>query len=126
MKNFKNLKIWQKSMEIVKDVYLFVADFPKQETYSLGNQLTRAAVSISSNIAEGSSRNSDKDYARFIEMALGSGFEVETQVLVALHLNLGKQVIGNKILILLDEQQKMLIRFLSVLRKGSKLTAQGS
>ena len=113
-------------MEIVKDVYLFVADFPKQETYSLGNQLTRAAVSISSNIAEGSSRNSDKDYARFIEMALGSGFEVETQVLVALHLNLGKQVIGNKILILLDEQQKMLIRFLSVLRKGSKLTAQGS
>lgn len=113
-------------MEIVTEVYHFVGEFPKQETYSLASQLSRAAVSISSNIAEGSSRNSDKDYARFIEMSLGSCFEAETQVLVALKLSFGRQVVGNKILSLLDEEQKMLIRFLSTLRSGSKLTAQGS
>ena len=126
MKNFKNLKVWQKSMEIVKQVYLFVMGFPKEEKFSLANQLTRAAISISSNIAEGSSRSSDKDYARFVEMSLGSCFEVETQVLVAISLGIGDQVTGNKLLMLLDEEQKMLIRFLNILRPGSKLKAQSS
>ncbi len=98
MKNFKNLKMWQKSMEIVKEVYQFVSDLPKEEKFNLANQLTRASISISSNIAEGSSRRSDKDYARFIEMSLGSCFEVETQVLVAISLRLGNQVTGNKLL----------------------------
>ena len=72
MKNFKELKIWQLGMKIVKEIYLFSNFLPEHEKYGLRSQITRAAVSIPTNIAEGSSRESDKDYKRFLEMALGS------------------------------------------------------
>lgn len=118
MKEFKKLKIWQYSMEIITDTYAFVIDFPGSEKYNLASQLTRAAISISSNIAEGSSRSSDRDYARFIEIALGSCFETETQVLVALNLHFGRQDIGNKLIAKLESLRRMLIKFLNSLRKS--------
>jgi four helix bundle protein len=82
MKNFKELRIWQLGMKIAKEIYLLSQELPDQERYGLISQITRAAVSVPSNIAEGSSRESDRDYKRFLEMALGSLFELETDLLV--------------------------------------------
>jgi len=70
-------------MELVDNVYTYAEAFPKTEKYGLSSQITRSAVSIPSNIAEGASRNSEKDFARFLEIALGSAFELETQLIIA-------------------------------------------
>ena len=70
-------------MELVDCVYTFVEAFPNSEKYGLSSQITRSAVSIPSNIAEGASRNSEKDFARFLEIGLGSAFELETQLIIA-------------------------------------------
>ncbi|MEO5946227.1 MAG: four helix bundle protein [Chitinophagaceae bacterium] len=78
MRNFKQLLIWQKGFQIAIKSYKAVSSFPKEEKYSISSQITRAAVSIPSNIAEGSSRSSMKDYNRFLEIPLGSTFELET------------------------------------------------
>lgn len=89
MKDFKKLNVWQKSMELVTSVYKISNNFPVEEKYGLTSQVTRCAVSIPSNIAEGSSRFSERDYFRFLEIALGSAFELETQLMIAENLNLG-------------------------------------
>ena len=117
MRNFKELKIWQKGFEIAIKAFKLVSTFPKDEKFGISSQITRAAVSISSNIAEGSSRTSEKDYKRFLEISLGSSFEVETQVLIATAVNFGEQEIRNKILSDIDEVQKMLISFMNKLNK---------
>ncbi len=78
MKNFKKLKIWQKGFKIDIETYKISKEFPVEEKYGLCSQVNRAAISISSKIAEGSSRRSQKDYFRFIEIALGSRFELES------------------------------------------------
>ena len=87
MRNFKELLIWKKGIEISVDIYKLTSTFPASEKFGLISQMTRCAVSIASNIAEGSSRTSDKDYNRFIEIALGSSFELETQVILAYRFN---------------------------------------
>ncbi|HAB28690.1 MAG TPA: four helix bundle protein, partial [Xanthomarina gelatinilytica] len=71
MKNFKNLDIWQRSMTMVKSVYVLTDTFPKTEVYGLTSQIRRAMISIPSNIAEGCGKNSTPDLARFLDMALG-------------------------------------------------------
>ena len=83
MHNYHNLQIWQNSMDVVQDIYEMVAMFPPTEKYGLSSQITRAAVSITSNIAEGAGRNSTKEFSHFIGIAIGSMFELETQVLIA-------------------------------------------
>jgi four helix bundle protein len=87
MHNYHELKIWQESRNLVKQVYLLTASFPKEEIYGLTSQIRRAAVSIPSNIAEGTGRNSDKEFLRYLEFALGSLFELETQIILACDLN---------------------------------------
>src|SRR6266849_2512165 len=83
MSNFEKLDVWQKAIDFVDLVYNETRGFPAEERFSLTNQLRRAAVSISSNIAEGSSRSSKGDFARFVEIATGSVFEVVSQAFVA-------------------------------------------
>jgi four helix bundle protein len=89
MRNFKQLKIWQKGFEIAVQSFKLTSSFPKEEKFGICSQITRAAVSIPSNVAEGSSRSSDKDYNRFLEISLGSSFELETQLLIAEASNYG-------------------------------------
>jgi len=115
MKNFKELKIWQKGMRIANDCYKLVAQFPNQEKFGLCTQITRSAVSIPSNIAEGSSRRSEKEYCRYIEISLGSAFELETQLLIAHELNYGDAALRSRILSDVWEEQKMLVKFMSSL-----------
>jgi four helix bundle protein len=83
MKNFKELKIWQKGFDITINSFMITRGFPAEQKFVLTSQITRAAISIPSNIAEGNSRTSDKDKNRFIEIALGSCFEMETQLLIS-------------------------------------------
>ena len=81
--NFKKLIVWQKAMDLVDEVYALQRAFPKTEVFGLGDQLRRAVVSIPSNIAEGSGRNSSKDVGHFLAIARGSVYEVVTQLNVA-------------------------------------------
>jgi len=117
MKNFKELKVWQKGFEIAVKSFTLTESFPKEEKFGLSIQITRAAVSIPSNIAEGSSRSSEKDYKRFLEIALGSGFELETQLLIAEAVNMGPKDIRETMLQAVDEEQKMLMAFIRRLEK---------
>ena len=83
MQHFKSLLVWQKSHELVQEVYRVSRDFPREELYGLTSQLRRAAVSIPSNIAEGCGRGTDGEFARFLNIAMGSAYEVEYQMLLA-------------------------------------------
>lgn len=87
MHNFRKLDIWKKGMELTSMTYRLTKGFPANEQYGLTNQMTRSAVSIPSNIAEGSSKSSDKEFNRYLEHSLGSAFELETQLLVAMQEN---------------------------------------
>jgi four helix bundle protein len=118
MLNFKRLKIWQKGFEIAVRAFQLTRDFPREEKFGLSSQITKAAVSIPSNIAEGSSRSSRKDYYRFLEIALGSTFEMETQMLIADAAGLGEPDLRTLLLSDLDEEQKMLISFMNKLGKS--------
>ncbi|WP_370003901.1 four helix bundle protein, partial [Winogradskyella sp.] len=80
--NYKNLKVWSLGIEIVDDVFKLTYSFPKEERFGLGSQINRCSVSIPSNIAEGSART-DKSFSHFIDIALGSSFELETQLIIA-------------------------------------------
>ncbi len=117
MRNFKELKIWQKGFMIAVDTFKLVSTFPKEEKYGISSQVTRSAVSIPSNIAEGSGRGSEKDYTRFIEISLGSSFELETQLLITDSINYGDKDLRRQILKDVDEKQKMLMSFITKLRK---------
>ena len=116
MRNFKELKIWQKGFQIAVNCFKFTVSFPKEEKYEIVSQINRVRVSIPSNIAEGSSRSSEKDYNRFIEIALGSTFELETQLLIAEATNFGDRDLCNQMKKDIDEEQKMLISFMSKLK----------
>ena len=84
--NYKNLKIWKLGLEITNDISDILLEFPKHERFDLSSQISRCSVSMPSNIAEGSSRT-DKSFRHFLDISLGSSFELGTQLLVAKHRN---------------------------------------
>lgn len=116
MRNFKQLLIWQKGFQIAVKSFDIVSSFPKEEKYAISSQITRAAVSIPSNIAEGSSRSSMKDYNRFLEISLGSSFELETQLLIAEAVDFGEKEKRDDLLKDIDEEQKMIMSFMSKIK----------
>lgn len=86
VRSYRDLLVWQKAMQLVTDVYVLTKSFPKEELYGLTQQIRRCAVSVPSNIAEGGSKRSTRDYVRFLNIAYGSLSELETQLLIALNL----------------------------------------
>ena len=86
IRNYKDLNIWKRSIELVKNIYEVSNSFPKEELYVLTSQLRRTAISIPSNIAEGFSRFHNKEYRQFLYIALGSCAELETQIIIANYL----------------------------------------
>jgi len=82
-KSFRDLKVWHLSMDLTMLVYALTSEFPKHEVYGLSSQMRRAAVSISSNLAEGSARSTRKDFRQFVVIARGSNFELQTQLMIA-------------------------------------------
>jgi len=116
MHQFKELEIWKRSRLFCSDIYLITSKFPSDEKFGLTNQLRRASVSIPSYIAEGSSRNSNKDFSRFLEIAIGSAYEVETQILISNDLGLINSKDLDKLTNELNEIIKMISRFRAVLK----------
>ena len=116
MHKFKELEIWKKSRLYCSKIYSETAIFPLEEKFGLTNQLRRASVSIASNIAEGSSRSSNKDFSRFLEIAVGSAYEVETQLLIASDLGFVNNEESEKIAGELNEIVKMISRFRTTLK----------
>ncbi|HCX99049.1 MAG TPA: four helix bundle protein [Bacteroidales bacterium] len=83
MKTHKDLDVWKKAIELVASIYKTTSSFPKEELYGLTSQIRRTAVSIPSNIAEGAARNHNKEFIQFLYIALGSGSELETQLIIS-------------------------------------------
>lgn len=86
IKSYRDLKIWQKGIELVKQVYALTLKFPPHEKYALADQLRRSAVSVPSNIAEGQARQHTGEFRQFLYMAIGSAAEVDTQIVIAFEL----------------------------------------
>lgn len=116
MHRFKELEIWKRSRLFCSQIYALTSKFPESEKFGLTNQLRRASVSIPSNIAEGSSRNSNKDFAQFLQIALGSSYETETQLLIAQDLNFINDSESEKNISELQEIIKMVSKFKSTLK----------
>lgn len=114
--NFKKLKVWMKAMELCDDIFKITSTYPKSELYALTSQMNRSAISVPSNIAEGSSRSSTKEFKRYLEISLGSLFELQTQILLSGY----KQFTNSKELEIIEEKteelKKMLISFMNSLK----------
>jgi four helix bundle protein len=111
MHNLKELKIWNKAIDLTVDVYKATANFPSEEKYGLTSQARRSAVSIPSNIAEGAGRNSNKDFNNFLGIANGSSYELQTQLVISNKLSLLNNDTLDDLLKQIDEVQKMTFAF---------------
>lgn len=110
---YKDLIVWQKGIELVKEIYKITGTFPQNEIYGLVSQMRRSAVSIPSNIAEGRQRGTKKDYCQFLRIAQGSVAELETQIIISKEMFI--KVDYSKSISLLNEIQKMLAVLISKL-----------
>jgi len=108
MHNFKELKVWQKARKLVKDVYLTISLFPEEEKFGIISQIRRASVSIPANIAEGAGRNTNNDFGRFLDIANGSCFELETLLILAVDLDYLSKSKYDTIYNDIEEIQKMI------------------
>ncbi len=86
MNRYKNLEIWKDAIKLAKAIHLLTDNLPKEETYGLKSQMRRAAVSVASNIAEGAGRNNNGEFNQFLGIAIGSAFEVDTQMTIGVEL----------------------------------------
>jgi len=120
MRNYRELQVWQKAMEVGVATYELTKHLPSQEKFGLVSQMNRAAVSISSNVAEGGSRSTNKDFARFLEIALGSTYELESQVVLCERIGLVKSDDPKKLLELINEEQRILTVFIQKLKPNVK------
>lgn len=116
--SYEKLRIWQESMLLAKNIYAYTSNFPKEERYDLTSQMRRAAISIPSNIAEGSQRNTDKDFGHFISIAKGSLAELRTQVCLSRDLGYAPKEKASVVLGHAEDINKMLYSFLHKLKNG--------
>lgn len=120
MRNFRSLNIWKEGIEIVKKIYKLAELLPAEEKFGLKSQICRAAISIPSNIAEGCSRNSEIEFKRFLEIAIGSSFELETQLIIIDELEFVTKEHLNPILELLNNVQKMSNSLINKIKANTK------
>ena len=109
--NFKNLKVWQKAVELAVLVYEVTKSFPTEEKFGITSQMRRSSVSTSSNIAEGSARNSSKAFCNCLDISLGESFELETQLIIAFRTGILPEEKFNLLSLEISELQKMVIGF---------------
>jgi four helix bundle protein len=108
VRSFKDLVVWQKSIDLIDEIYRLTREFPKSETYGLSSQFQRAGVSIAANIAEGNGRSSTKEYIHYLSFSLGSLAEVETYLVVSVRLGYVQPAVVAKLESKCDEIGKML------------------
>ena len=116
-KTHKDLDVWKKSIDLVSEIYEITKSFPKEEIYGITNQMRRAAVSIPSNISEGATRMHNKEYLQFLNIALGSTSELETQLIISNNINYINTDQMNSILDKLNNIRKMIIGLKKSLNK---------
>ena len=116
MHRFKDLEIWKLSREFSSEIYVATSIFPDNEKFGLVNQLRRASISVPSNIAEGCSRSSNNDFSRFLEIAIGSIYEIETQLLISFDLGYVNQSKLDELTNNLNQILKMISKFRSTLK----------
>ncbi len=117
MHNFKELKVWQKTIDFCVEIYKYTATFPTEEKFGLISQLRRSAVSISSNIAEGSSRTSDKEFFHFLSISIGSAYENETQLIISNKLKYVNDINFEDLTQKITEIQRMLNAFAETIKQ---------
>ena len=120
MKDFRELKVWDKAHQVTLAVYHATAKFPKDEMYGLKSQMRRSCASIPSNIAEGCGRSSDAELARFLHIAMGSACELEYQLLLARDLNFLNNSRCEELTDSITEVKRMLASLLKRLKAGSR------
>ncbi|MCY7411113.1 MAG: four helix bundle protein [Chitinophagales bacterium] len=109
LNRYRDLLVWQKAMEFTENVYRFTKKFPAEEKFGLTSQLNRSSVSIASNIAEGAGRDSKKEFSQFLSIAMGSCFEAETQILLAVRVGFAVSEETTALLGISNEIQKMIV-----------------
>ncbi len=117
VRTYKDLLIWQKGIDIVKEIYLLCQEIPNDELFGLQSQIKRSSISIPSNIAEGWGRNYTKNYIQFLKISRGSLFELETQLIIAKELDFISTDSYNRIQVLITEESKMLNAFIKSIDK---------
>lgn len=117
MHNFRNLKIWQKSIELTTEIYILTSKFPDKEKFGLISQINRCSVSIPSNIAEGSGRKSEKEFEHFLNIAISSSYELETQLTISKNINILNENEYIEIILKIEEIQKMIQGFKKTINK---------
>ena len=118
MHQFEKLIFWQKSIQLTKNIYLACTEISHEEKFGLISQIKRAAISIPSNIAEGAGREREKEFYHFLNIAYGSSYELQTQLIICERLNFISIEINESLLNKLDEIQKMLFVFKENLKKN--------
>ena len=121
MKTYREMIVWQKSVDLVTMIYFKTRSFPNEELYGLTNQIRRAAISIPSNIAEGFGRNSKNDFKRFLQIAMGSIFELQTQLEIAKNLQFLSDDNYKKVFDATREIEAMLTSLIRKLRLSSQI-----
>jgi len=116
MRDFRSLNIWNEGLAVVKDVYKLAAQLPDEEKFGLKSQISRSAVSIPSNIAEGCGRSSQKEFKRFLEIALGSSYELETQLIIIQEMSLISEIGIPEIIDKINKLQKMINSLITKLK----------
>ena len=114
MRNFRDLDVWKDSISLVKEVYLIVETLPDSEKFGLIPQIKRCSISIPSNIAEGSAKDSQKDFVRFLQISLGSAFELETQLEICHQLSFINEKVINKLvkeIVIIQKRINALIKY---------------
>ena len=129
MRDFRKLEIWTKGISVVKHIYILTETLPQTEKFALISQMQRSAVSIPSNIAEGCSRNSEMEFKRFLEIAIGSSFELETQLILCNEIGYIKGGNAESLITDLHILQKQINSLISKIAnanaKSQKLKAKG-
>jgi four helix bundle protein len=116
MHYFKDLKVWNLSIDLIVDLYKITKLFPAEEKYGLVSQITRSSVSIAANIAEGCGSNTPNDFNHFLDISLGSSFELETHIIISQRIEILEEEKANEILSTVNSIQKML----NALRRSNK------
>ena len=120
--HYKDLIVWQKSMDLVEEVYRLLKDLPVEERFALTDQMRRAVISIPSNIAEGHGRQTEKEFKQFLSISKGSASEIETQLLICERLGYLTESQIAKALSLCQEIRKMLMKLIQTFQFNSEAT----
>lgn len=125
MNRYKNLEIWKDAIKLAKEIHVLTESLPKEETYGLKSQMRRAAVSIASNIAEGAGRNNNGEFNQFLGIAIGSAFEVDTQMTIGVELGYFKADTVKELSLQIDSLANRVNKLQQTLTPGKRPSLSG-